>query len=170
MKTKINKITLSLISLCLFLWLAGIILAPVVAVSNIKPFSFLSSVLYFFYQPVCHQLTERSFFINNIPMAVCVRCFAVYLGGWVLSIYYLRSKKITLWPLKRYVVLLMPFLVDLIFEKLQLYADIDLVRFITGFLLGIVIFQIFFLSIVSIDLRSLARSVKIYLHNLSKNL
>jgi len=161
METKINKTILSIISLCLFLWLAGILLAPILASSNSKTSSFLSSILYFIYQPVCHQLTERSFIVDHIPMAVCIRCFAVYLSGWILSIFYLCSTKISLWPLRRYLILTIPTLIDFGFEKMLIYSNIGLFRFGTGLLLGIVIFQLFILSIASSENNPQIKSIKI---------
>lgn len=168
METKINKLTVSIISLGLLFWLLGIILAPILASSSIKPLSLLSSGLYFLYQPVCHQFAERSFFVDHMPMAVCVRCFAVYLGGWILSIFYLHRSKITMWSIKRYVFLILPTLVDFILEKMQLYSNLDPVRFAAGFLLGIVIFHIFISSIASIEIKSFTRMVIIYLHSVYK--
>jgi len=149
MKTIVNRKMLSLISLGLFLWLTGIVLAPVLAISEIKPLSYLSSFLYFLYQPVCHQIADRSVLIDYIPMAVCVRCFAVYLSGWLLSIFYLKYKKITMWPVSIYLVFLIPVIFDFLLEKIHLYSNLGLVRFGTGLLLGIVIFQLFFLSTAS---------------------
>lgn len=39
------------------------------------------------FSSLCHQIPERSFWINGQPMAVCSRCFGVYgsfLLGWIL--------------------------------------------------------------------------------------
>jgi len=149
MKTIISRKILSLINLGLSLWLTGIILTPVLAMSDIKPLSDISSFLYFLYQPVCHQMTNRSVLIDYFPMAVCVRCLAVYLGGWFLSIFYLMYKKISMWPVSIYLLFIMPFIFDFVLEKIHLYSNLDLIRFGTGILLGIVIFQLFFLSIAS---------------------
>lgn len=36
---------------------------------------------------LCHQIPERSFWLNSQPMAVCSRCFGIYAGftlGWVV--------------------------------------------------------------------------------------
>ncbi len=148
MKTIFNRKILSLISLGLFLWLAGIVFAPVLASSEIKPLQYLSSFFYFLYQPVCHQMADRSILIDHIPMAVCIRCFAVYLGGLFLSIFYLSYKKITMWSFSTYLILLIPVLFDFLLEKFNLYSDLSLVRFGSGLLLGIVIFQLLFLSTV----------------------
>ncbi len=43
---------------------------------------------------VCHQLPERSFTINGVPMAVNARCFGIFtalLAGWILMPAILRS-------------------------------------------------------------------------------
>lgn len=161
MELKVNNKVMSYISLGLFLWLVGVILAPALASSEVKPASILSSFLFFLYQPVCHQLADRSFLIDHAPMAVCVRCFAVYLAGWLLSLFYLYSKKITFWPLHRYLILLAPVLLDFIFEKMQLYSNLELIRFGTGLFLGIVIFQLLFLSTASFQYNTERTSIKI---------
>lgn len=39
------------------------------------------------FSALCHQISERSFWINGQPMAVCSRCLGIYagfLGGWIL--------------------------------------------------------------------------------------
>ena len=32
---------------------------------------------------VCHQLPDRSFFLNGRPLPVCARCTGLYLGGMI---------------------------------------------------------------------------------------
>ncbi|WP_445666748.1 DUF2085 domain-containing protein [Fodinibius sp. AD559] len=39
------------------------------------------------FHSLCHQIADRSFWINGQPMAVCSRCIGIYSGfalGWVL--------------------------------------------------------------------------------------
>ena len=161
MTATINKKYLSLISISLFIWLSGIIITPILASSNIRLLSTLSSFMYFFYQPVCHQLAERSLLVDQIPMAVCIRCFAVYLGGWLVSILYFRFNTITFWPMRKYLLFLIPALMDFIFEKVHFYSNIGLIRFGTGLLLGIVIFQLLILSTASFQNSPESKSIKI---------
>jgi uncharacterized membrane protein len=40
----------------------------------------VSSLLYALFDPVCHQIPERSFHLAGAPLAVCHRCSGLYLG------------------------------------------------------------------------------------------
>ena len=51
--------------------------------------SWLAPLLYAVFDPVCHQLSERSFHLWNEPLAVCHRCTGLYLG---------MAVGIALWP------------------------------------------------------------------------
>jgi uncharacterized membrane protein len=51
--------------------------------------SWLAPLLYAVFDPVCHQLSERSFHLWNEPFAVCHRCTGLYLG---------MALGIALWP------------------------------------------------------------------------
>lgn len=49
------------------------------------------------FSDLCHQLADRSFWLNGQPMAVCSRCIGIYAGfafGWIL-LPIRRLKKIT---------------------------------------------------------------------------
>lgn len=51
----------------------------------------------------CHQIPERSFWINGQPMAVCSRCIGIYSGfaaGWILLPLW-SVKKIGGWSMKK---------------------------------------------------------------------
>ena len=39
--------------------------------------------LYFFFKNVCHQDPKRSFFLSELPLAVCIRCSAIYFGSLI---------------------------------------------------------------------------------------
>jgi uncharacterized membrane protein len=41
---------------------------------------FLSGLIYTAFSPTCHQLSERCFHLGGEPLAVCARCFGVYVG------------------------------------------------------------------------------------------
>ena len=51
--------------------------------------SFIAALLYTLFDPVCHQIPERSFHLWHEPFAVCHRCTGLYLGF---------SLGIALWP------------------------------------------------------------------------
>lgn len=62
--------------ICLIvLWCAGFVLAPVLEQAGTDV-----SLVRSFYGKVCHQIEPRSFLISGKPLAVCVRCSAIYLG------------------------------------------------------------------------------------------
>ncbi len=57
-------------------------------------------VFHFYGGPVCHQLPERSLFVDGYQMTVCSRCFAIYatfLAGCVLFAF-VRTK-LKPWPI-----------------------------------------------------------------------
>ncbi len=61
------------------LWCGAIVLAPAFAAWQSLP-PWVSSLLYRFFDPVCHQIDGRSFHLLGFPLAVCSRCSSVYLA------------------------------------------------------------------------------------------
>jgi uncharacterized membrane protein len=55
-------------------WCGGIILAPLLVSSEPR----ISSLLYSFYAPICHQIDARSLHIDGAKLAVCARCSGIY--------------------------------------------------------------------------------------------
>ena len=49
---------------------AAIVLAPALG----------SQPLYSLFSALCHQIPERTWHLGGLPMAVCIRCSAIYLG------------------------------------------------------------------------------------------
>ena len=143
----LKKKLLVALNTLLFFWLLGIICAPLLANSNISWQKVLSQLIYFFYQPVCHQLSERCIMIDSYPMAVCVRCFAFYFSGLFVSLYYTFHVRIRMWELRTYFIFMLPVVCDFLFEKLGLYQDLSMVRFVTGGILGIIFFHLLVISI-----------------------
>ena len=68
----------------LTLWLAAIIFSPVMMQSENEILKYIATAIYWFMDPVCHQLPERSIFIDKLPMPVCGRCFFIYSGGFLI--------------------------------------------------------------------------------------
>ena len=144
---RINKKVLLILAVILILWLGGIIIAPVFASSGIYWQRRIARLLYFLYQPVCHQFPNRSFFIHSYPFTVCVRCFAVYLCGLVLAVYYLFRHSIKMLKLSSYAIIAIFPLLDFILEKLNLYHNLIFLRFITGGMLGFILFHLLIVGI-----------------------
>lgn len=64
------------LALAWLLWLSLVILAPWSRHQDWWP----SPFVYAFFHQVCHQMAERSFHVFGHPLAVCHRCFGLYLG------------------------------------------------------------------------------------------
>lgn len=139
---------LSILIISLFLWLTGIIITPLFAASDIRWMQQLAAFLYFFYDPVCHQIADRSFALEGFSLAVCIRCFAVYFSGFLLTLIVYRRRAVSLWSVKLYIFLLLPAVLDFFLEKIFLYNNLPFLRFITGFTLGIALFHLLIVSIV----------------------
>ena len=146
MLNDLNKKILLIIGLGLLIWLAGIIVTPMLAAAGMRK---TAAFAYFFYKPVCHQITERSFLFNGFALAVCIRCFSFYLGGLFIVLYYIFRSKVRMWPILSYILLIAPVAVDIILEKLHLYSNFEDLRIVTGFLLGIALFQLLIVSVSS---------------------
>ncbi len=125
-----------LIMLGLGIWISGIILAPFLAALPHPLARKTAAFIYFFYQPVCHQLPERSAWINGYPMAVCIRCLAFYMGGLMASAACLYRGMTHLWSIRLYAFFVFPALADFLLEKLNVYHNMPSLRLVTGFLLG----------------------------------
>lgn len=148
---RINKKWIRIIIILLTGWIAGIMLAPVLASSHIFWQNRLGKLIYYIYQPACHQFPERSFFINNFPFTVCVRCFAIYLCGLAVAIYYLFQNSITMLKLTTYGIITVLPVIDFLLEKLNIYHNIIILRFFTGILLGFVLFHLLIVGISDIQ-------------------
>lgn len=147
MMQRIQTNWLILLNVSLGAWLSGIVLAPMLALTGNYYLTIISNSLYFFFQPVCHQIAERSFQIADFAFCVCIRCFSFYLAGYLLSIYYLFKKKVKFWNLLIYYISIVIVLLDFLMEKCGLYQDLYLIRFITGGMLGLVVFHLLIISL-----------------------
>ena len=91
------------------------------------------------FRNLCHQDPNRSFFINNLQMAVNSRCFGVFAGlfsGWALIPLYLKvksKKNPFLWYL---LLALIIQIIDYTGNLFGLWANNNESRFILGYLLG----------------------------------
>jgi uncharacterized membrane protein len=74
MPVRTERTLLTVIAFLAALWCAGVFGAPLLRHAGIGA----SEDLYAFYGRVCHQLDGRSWHVNGEPLAVCVRCSAIY--------------------------------------------------------------------------------------------
>ena len=74
-----SRLVLALVTALALLWTFGVVLAPWLASKGWM----LGGLLRLIYRPGCHQLAERCLDLGFGPMAVCARCFGLYVGGFL---------------------------------------------------------------------------------------
>ncbi len=126
----------------LAVWTGLIIFAPFLVASKSPLLNYMGSAVYFFMDPVCHQLPQRSLYLASLPMPVCARCFSIYLSGVFIFLWQYLSKKRTPWSLKTYILLSIPPVMDILAEKAGLYHNWVELRMLSGALMGAVIFKL----------------------------
>ena len=151
MTYRIKKKWMLLLVFILLSWTAGIVTAPLIAPSPVYWQSRIAKILYFIYQPTCHQFPERSFSIKGFPFTVCVRCFAVYMTGLLLAVFYTFQESIRMFKLSVYFILTIFPLTDFLLEKINLYHNLNLPRFFTGAILGFILFHLLIVGISEVE-------------------
>jgi len=131
----------------LLIWIALIMLAPFLSAAPSPAMRKSAHYIYLLFKPTCHQLPARSFYWGLYPFAVCIRCFTFYAAGLLIGGFYLFRTQIKMLPLRIYLLLAAPLLIDFLLEKLTLYSDLWIVRLITGFMAGIVFFHLLLLAV-----------------------
>jgi len=88
---------------------------------------------------LCHQIAERSFFINGNQMPFCARCTAIFLG-FVIGLGFMVFYKIELDERFIFLILigLVPIGVDGLGQLFGFWGSTNLIRVITGLLVGTV--------------------------------
>lgn len=92
------------------------------------------------FSDLCHQIADRSYWINNQPMAVCSRCIGIYAGfalGWLLlPLWSMKDKSTTL--IKKIIALVILInLFDIVGNTFGLWENTLLSRMVLGYLIGI---------------------------------
>src|SRR5713226_7875970 len=67
-----------IVPILLLLWLAAIIAAPLMGTAALP--------IYAAFSWVCHQRPQRTWYVGALPLAVCVRCFGIYVGALVAAV------------------------------------------------------------------------------------
>ena len=101
----------------------------------------LSDTVHRAFGVVCHQMPERSFDMAGHPLAVCARCFGIYMGfaGGALVYPLARSLKRIDTPARAWLLAaLVPTAVDFALDFFGIRENTHLSRFSTGALLGAV--------------------------------
>lgn len=119
-----------------FVWVLLIIIAPLAKAIG---FLSISSPLYHFFSFICHQISERSFYVAGEPFGVCSRCFGVYFGLLLgFAVYPLWRQVDEIEPLPRFWLLLslIPISIDWSLTVFGTWENTHLSRLITGLILG----------------------------------
>lgn len=134
MESSLNNKIRAFLVLLSFFWLIAILAAPLL--KNFLPA--VSTFFYYFFSPICHQLPSRSFFLNGAKLAVCARCFGIYLFfflGGLFSFSLDRNSSLS----KIWLILSMiPLGVDGMGQLLGLWKSTNLLRLVTGAFFGFV--------------------------------
>ncbi len=115
------------------LWCTGIYVTPFLVTEQTAAF------LYSVYNQVCHQLSDHTFHIHGSPLAVCIRCTALYtafLGGALLYPLF-RQYTISITSYRYYIILLaVPMVVDVGASWATGYSSTAISRILSGGLFG----------------------------------
>jgi uncharacterized membrane protein len=113
-----------------------IVVAPVAAASGHTD---VAQGIYRAFGTLCHQLPERSYFIDGHKLAVCSRCTGIYAGfAFMLLLYPLvRSLRNTDMPRRSLLLLAtVPLLIDFSLTFFGIWENTHTSRLLTGALLG----------------------------------
>jgi len=137
-----------------------IILAPVTAAGGHNGLAF---AIYHAFGTLCHQLPERSYFIDGHKFAVCSRCTGIYAGfAFTLLLYPLvRSLRNTTTPPRSVLILAaLPLAIDFSLTFFSFWENTHTSRLLTGALLGSVAVFYVMPGIVDLSLRSLTKQTR----------
>jgi uncharacterized membrane protein len=63
----------------MLIWIILIVIAPVLFQMG-GAYSYFATIIYKFFSVTCHQIDNRCFHVAGFKLAVCSRCFSIYLG------------------------------------------------------------------------------------------
>ncbi len=120
-----TRLTLALATALAATWTAGTVAAPWLVAHDWAPGSWLRLL----YRPGCHQLADRCLDFGFGPLAVCARCFGLYIGGTVGLLWTLARNRASR-PRPRWLLIAsLPTVLDWIFGLLGLPQAGNLLRF-----------------------------------------
>ncbi len=114
----------------------GIVLAIALAPALRQQSNGLAEWIYLAFAPTCHQIAERSFHAFSHPLAVCHRCFGIYIGLLVGVLAWPAAQRAKAWlqqDLRRVVWLFVPTVVDWLLFGWNTPTS----RFLTGAVAGL---------------------------------
>ena len=142
-------------SLITAMWCIFLIL-PAWLVHSSGQTTLISGIIRFFFLQVCHQLPERSFFLWGEPLAVCSRCAGFYFGffiGCLLFPSFLNEKEGSLLSPRYLIFAAIPPLVEFISSHAGFWDSTNLIRGLTGFILGFTISAYVLVGLINVFIR-----------------
>lgn len=134
-----------------------IVIAPFAAASG---HAGIATAIYHAFGTICHQLPERSFFIDGHKFAVCSRCTGIY-GGFLftfLAYPLVRSLRKTSTPDRKWLFLAaLPLAIDFSLTFFGIWENTHTSRLLTGLLLGSVAVFYVVPGIMDLSLRALQK-------------
>ena len=118
------------------LWLGLIVAAPVAKADAITS---VSAPIYSFFSYLCHQIDGRSLHVDGEKLAVCSRCFGVYVGllaGFIAYPFWRGVDNLQMMPKFWLFLACVPAAVDWSLTIFGIWDNTHLSRFLTGGLLG----------------------------------
>ena len=134
-----------------------IVVAPVAAAGGYNGVAF---AIYRAFGTLCHQIPERSYFIDGHKLAVCSRCTGIYAGfAFTLLLYPLiRSLRNTSTPPRSLLILAaLPLAIDFSLTYFGIWENTHTSRLLTGLLLGSVTVFYIMPGIVELSVRGLTQ-------------
>jgi uncharacterized membrane protein len=155
----IPYIVWSMMSTLTLLFVGLIVVAPVALAHGYNSSAFL---LYEMFSHACHQIPERSFYIDGHPFAVCARCTGIYFGFAAGVLFYPLARSLrrgNASPRRKWLLIaLAPTLLDFTLGIFHLWENTHLSRFLTGALLGTVTAFYIVPGLMDLSLMSFKRS------------
>lgn len=140
-------------------WLAAIFAAPWLRSRGSGGAGFF----YACFAPICHQISDRSFFFWGWPLAVCARCFGIYAGfaGGVLLYPFRRGFFSPVLPATKTLILVsVPVVVDTAGNFLGFWDTPGALRFLTGLLWGLILPFYFLTGLIELSTRPRSSRLK----------
>ena len=138
---KVSTITYLIILGGAVLWCLALMLPPLLLSAG-GGWAAVGAVLYQPFHRICHQLADRSFWICGAPLAVCMRCSAIYFGFLLGTVLYLPASSAGIALSNRRALLIcsvVPMVVDVMVDVLGVQASTAATRVMTGLFFGIVV-------------------------------
>ena len=155
-KRKFSKILTFILFIFFFLWILLQFISPMIIKSNsinelsgltgiydnlkfYSNLSFPANIVYSIGDIFCHQISERSLYLNGNQMPFCSRCTAIWFGlaiGLAIMIFY--SIKLNDKFLLIVILGILPLGIDGIGQLIGLWDSTNLIRVITGLITGVI--------------------------------